>query len=408
LDAPTLTYNSDDTSIATVSNTGLVTFLKAGATTVLIESAATGSYAEAAPKPVNVAISPASPTISVADAAVKQGEPVAITATLANAYLKSGDSIQFELSGGGLTLPATARANGSFVFNLSAADTKLLGKGIHDLTIRQSGTGGAAATNNTAVSDATFQLTVTENVAPPTPVPTVAPRVITNKAPVITSADRYACPAETGGTFQVSATGKPDKFRYSLDSAPDGVSINATSGLMSVAGTVAADTYTFSVNADNGVNPIAVQNFTLTVEAPAVDPALLNTPSPLRIQGQPKGGSLHVGDVITLNLEGEAEFQTGSKGWTWDSQYFDASFDGSATFTALQTGTTIIRYTAADGQVVSATIDILEKEEPVQPAGPTDDTGVSPWLWVGLAAGLVLIGLVLLWFLIRRRRRQTG
>ena len=85
-------------------------------------------------------------------------------------------------------------------------------------------------------------------------------------APTITSANSTSVVNGTGGTFQVTATGAAP-ITYSLSGQPSGVSINFSTGVMTIAGTVAANTYTFTITASNGTAPNATQSFTLTVNA---------------------------------------------------------------------------------------------------------------------------------------------
>lgn len=88
-------------------------------------------------------------------------------------------------------------------------------------------------------------------------------------APTITSDNHTTVAAGTGSTFQVTATGTGTMV-YSLSgTVPSGVSIDASTGLMTIG---AMDingfnsfNYTFTVNAGNGIDPAAAQNFTLTV-----------------------------------------------------------------------------------------------------------------------------------------------
>jgi len=81
-------------------------------------------------------------------------------------------------------------------------------------------------------------------------------------APTITSPNKLSVVAGTGGILLLTATGYPAPT-WSLTGAPAGVSI--TGSTLTVASTVPAGTYTFSITASNGVEPDATQSFTLTV-----------------------------------------------------------------------------------------------------------------------------------------------
>jgi len=97
-------------------------------------------------------------------------------------------------------------------------------------------------------------------------------------APTITSASSTVVVAGTGGTFQVTATGTAP-ISFDLANAPAGVSINATTGLITIAATTPAGTHNFTVTA-SGVAPNATQNFTLTVNPAPVAPTITTTTLP--------------------------------------------------------------------------------------------------------------------------------
>jgi len=107
--------------------------------------------------------------------------------------------------------------------------------------------------SNAASSNATmpFTLTVTPAASPPS---------------VITSANNMSVVSGMGGTFQVTASGDPGKFAFSLSGQPAGVSIDEASGLITIAGNLAAETYQFTITASNNVSSAATMNFTLTVK----------------------------------------------------------------------------------------------------------------------------------------------
>jgi len=81
-------------------------------------------------------------------------------------------------------------------------------------------------------------------------------------APTITSPNTLSVVAGTGGSLPLTATGTTP-ITWSLTGAPAGASI--TGSTLTVAATVPAGTYSFSINATNGVEPDATQSFTLTV-----------------------------------------------------------------------------------------------------------------------------------------------
>jgi hypothetical protein len=91
-------------------------------------------------------------------------------------------------------------------------------------------------------------------------------------APTITSASSTTFTTGTAGSFTVTATGNPAPTFGETGTLPSGVTLNATTGVLS--GTPAAGsggTYPITITATNGTAPDATQSFTLTVdEAPTI------------------------------------------------------------------------------------------------------------------------------------------
>lgn len=94
-----------------------------------------------------------------------------------------------------------------------------------------------------------------------------------NSAPSITSAAHTTFTAGTAGSFTVTSTGGPTPSLSEAGALPDGVTFTDNGdGSATLAGTAAldsADTYSFTIDASNGVSPDASQGFTLTVRIPA-------------------------------------------------------------------------------------------------------------------------------------------
>jgi len=101
-----------------------------------------------------------------------------------------------------------------------------------------------------------------------------------NQAPTITSNDYKIMLVGTSGTFQVTATGYPSTMTYSLSGQPSGVSINASTGVMSIPSSLDIGVYTFTVIASNGISPDAAQNFTLEVQPPPAHVSSLTLTAP--------------------------------------------------------------------------------------------------------------------------------
>jgi hypothetical protein len=127
------------------------------------------------------------------------------------------------------------------------------------------GTGGTFAFTITAANgispDATQNFTLT-----------------VNQAPAITSASSTTFTTLTSGTFTVTTTGVPNAAITETGALPAGVTfVDNGDGTAKLAGIPAAGTggtFALTITAANGVNPAAVQNFTLTVnQAPAITSA---------------------------------------------------------------------------------------------------------------------------------------
>ena len=90
-------------------------------------------------------------------------------------------------------------------------------------------------------------------------------------------------------------------------------------------------------------------------------------------------GTIYVGGRITLtpNLGGGT--------WDWDEDFFTATFNSPATFTALKAGTSTITYTV---EGVSTTYDVTIKESGLPSTGQ-DFT----WMWVYLLAAFAVMAL---------------
>ena len=91
-----------------------------------------------------------------------------------------------------------------------------------------------------------------------------------DQASAITSANATTFTVGTAGTFTVMATGFPTPSLGESGTLPSGVTfIDNGNGTGTLSGTPAAatgGTYALTITANNGVSPIATQNFTLTVD----------------------------------------------------------------------------------------------------------------------------------------------
>jgi hypothetical protein len=135
-------------------------------------------------------------------------------------------------------------------------------------------TTGVLSGTPVAGTGASYSLTITaQNGVSPNATQTFT--LIVDQAPAITSASSTTFLVGTAGTFTVTATGFPASTFSETGNLPSGVTLNATTGVLS--GTPAAGTggsYPLTLTAENGISPNATQTFTLTVnQVPAITSA---------------------------------------------------------------------------------------------------------------------------------------
>ncbi|MDP3072015.1 MAG: putative Ig domain-containing protein [Opitutaceae bacterium] len=118
-------------------------------------------------------------------------------------------------------------------------------------------------------------------------------RALPTAAPAITSANNATFTLNSAGTFTVTATGSPaPTFSITVGSLPSGVSLNATTGVISGTAT-AGGSFPITLQASNGVGSAATQAFTLTVNQ-----------APLFTSANNATFSLGVGSTFTLTASG--------------------------------------------------------------------------------------------------------
>ena len=183
-----------------------------------------------------------------------QSFTLTVTAAPAAPVITSGNNTSVVYGEGG-TFDVTSTGNPAVTYSLTGAPA--------GVTINVT-TGVMTIASSTDAGVHTFKLIASNGVSPD------AEEVFTltvRLAPAITSANNTSAEYGATKTFNVTATGDTT-ITYSLTGAPAGVTINATTGVMSIASSTAAGAHTFTVTASNGVSPNATQSFTLTVTAP--------------------------------------------------------------------------------------------------------------------------------------------
>jgi len=95
--------------------------------------------------------------------------------------------------------------------------------------------------------------------------------LLVEESPAITSATSATFVVGASSSFQVTASGVPPPIISETGTLPNGVTFTGGAGTATLSGTPAAGTagaYMLTITADNALNPIATQNFTLTVTPP--------------------------------------------------------------------------------------------------------------------------------------------
>jgi large repetitive protein len=173
----------------------------------------------------------------------------------------------------------TEGSAGSFSVETSASPTASLsetGTLPAGVSFTDNGDGSASlAGTPTSQGVYTFSIGATNGVAPDA---SQSFTLTVDAAPAITSADSATFTEGHAGSFTVTTTGTPTPSLSDPGTLPTGVTFTDNGdGTATLAGTPAAGTggsYTFSIDATNGVAPDASQSFTLTVDAaPAITSA---------------------------------------------------------------------------------------------------------------------------------------
>jgi large repetitive protein len=172
--------------------------------------------------------------------------------------------------------PAITSANTATFTVGTAGSFAVTATGFQVPTFSETGTlpGGVTLNSTTGVLSGTpaagtgrvYSITITANNGVGTPA-TQTFTLTVDQVPAITSASAATFTVGTAGSFTIKATGFPAPIFTETGALPNGVTLNATTGVLS--GTPAAGTggvYKFTICACNGVLPDATQSFTLSVQ----------------------------------------------------------------------------------------------------------------------------------------------
>ena len=211
-------------------------------------------------------------------------------------------------SGQGGTFQVTATGTPPITYQLTGAPA---GVSINSVT------GLITFANTIEVGTSTFTIVALNGTVPGIKTFTLTV-VAAAVAPTITSGNSITVLSGTGGNFQVTANGTTP-ITYSLSGAPSGITINSSTGVISISGSVAVGNSTFNVIASNGTLPNATQSFTVTVNAVSIAPTITSSNSASFVKGT--NGSFQVtasGTApITYSLSGAPSGITinSSSGW---------------------------------------------------------------------------------------------
>ena len=239
-----------------------------------------------------------------------------------NATFTTAGSNSFTVSASGFPAPTFAVTTGTLPSGVTLNSTT----GVLSGTPAATGVTSVTITATNAVSNATQSFTLTANAGP-----------------VITSANSTGFVATVAGTFTVTASGYPAPTFTETGALPAGITLNATTGVLSGT-TTAAGTYVIALKATNGVGSGGTQVFTLTV-ATAVPTftsassgtAVAGTPysftiraigaSPITMSTASTSAITAAGLTFTDNGDGTATVAgtplasaAGLKTWTWKAQ----------------------------------------------------------------------------------------
>ncbi|BCW71642.1 putative Ig domain-containing protein [Arthrobacter sp. NicSoilB8] len=178
------------------------------------------------------------------------------------------------------TPPTTATVGAPYTYTFAAsgnpAPTFRVNSGSLPAGLSLNTTSGVLSGTPTAAGTATFTVAATNGVSPDAVTPSIT--ITVNQAqvaPVFTAATPPTTAAVGAAyTYTFAASGSPaPTFRVNSGSLPAGLSLNATTGILSGTPTTAG-TATFTVAATNGVSPDAVTpSITITVDTAQAAPA---------------------------------------------------------------------------------------------------------------------------------------
>ena len=192
--------------------------------------------------------------------------------------------------------------------------------------------------------------------------------------PTITSASSATFTINTAGTFTVTATGSPVPTFSEMGALPAGVTLNASTGVLSGTPT-SGGSYPITITATNGIAPNATQNFTLTVATAPSAPTITNV----------SAGDGQVTVTWIAGSNGGSPIQSFRADAALGAGFCTAAFPAtSCTVTGLTNGTPYTFTVTATNAVGTSPASIAS-----MPVTPTAN-GPIPGYWTVTSGGAVL------------------
>ncbi len=227
---------------------------------------------------------------------------------------------------------------------------------------------------------------------------------------ITTGSSRDNLPTNSSSTLNFSASGGTSPYKnWTVTNATGSlngkITMNATTGVATIASGVASGQYSFNVSVTDSTTPTALtatQTFNVGIGTAAASPSpsgsISPSPSPsasakltadsITISGAPANNTMYVGDKITLTPTLASGLTRSTSKWEYDTTYFTLSASGeTATFTAKKAGTTQILYSVTDTTGATATkiVNVTILPRVGLPQTGQDGRWPTAMLWAGAA-----------------------
>jgi hypothetical protein len=274
------TLTVDQAPAITSANSTTFAVSSASSFTVTASGFPAPTFGETGTLPTGVSFNTTTGVLSGTPASGTQtSSPYSITFTAQNG-VGTNATQSFTLTVSFTAAPSITSANNATFTVGSAGTFTVTASGAPASTFSETGALPSGVTLNTttgvlggtpgALSGGTYPITITAQNGI-TPNATQSFTLTVDQAPAITTGNSTTFSVGANGTFTVKATGFPAPTFSETGALPAGVTLNATTGILS--GTPGPGTqgpYPITITAQNGITPNATQSFTLTVNSAPV------------------------------------------------------------------------------------------------------------------------------------------